>query len=75
MITGLVKAEDKVPLSISADSLADYVFNKMTAGVHFGHYKHEFLGNMIESIAEVIPGAHEFIMKKICEDFKAKGGH
>lgn len=54
VVTGLVQPGE-VPLSISADELANYVFNKMTAGVHFGHWKHEFMGNMIESIGEIWP--------------------
>lgn len=74
VITGLVQPGE-FPMTITADELANYVFNKMTAGVHFGHWKHEFIGNMIQSIGEILPIFPSIAMRKVCEDFKAKGGH
>lgn len=62
VVSGLVKADEGIPMTITAEECVTAVFSKMTAGVHHGHWKHELLGNVISSFNDMVPWFAEFAM-------------
>ena len=70
MVAGLI-ADDDVA-SVSADELVEAVFSKCTSGVHHGHFKHEIIGLLIDSIQDIVPWFGDFAIGKVAAEIARK---
>jgi short-subunit dehydrogenase len=62
VVSGLVKADEGIPMTITAEECVKAVFSRMTAEVHHGHWKNELLGTVISSVNDMVPWFAEFAM-------------
>lgn len=65
VVTGMMSGPKAPPMTISAEECTDYALSKMTAGVHFGHWKHGLIGNAILTGTDLVDWFGEWAMTKV----------
>ena len=73
---GSILADSEEFTGFTDESAAEYVnqaLNKVTSGVHYGHWKDDFAALMLENLSWLMPNVKHFYMKNVVESlFKAK---
>lgn len=70
MTAGAIADDDA--MSVSAEELAEAVFSKCTSGVHHGHWKHELIGLVVDSVQDIVPWFGDYALGKVADMFEKK---